>query len=93
MTASMDIGCFDREVQVQFRDVFGRPLCYPMNTTAKRLCSLTGNLTLSPSDLKVIVDGTVGVNGRTVPHTEWCSLENGDKIECGRWIFHFEQEA
>ena len=47
----------------------------------------------SPSDLKVIVDGTVGVNGRTVPHTEWCSLENGDKIECGRWIFHFEQEA
>jgi len=49
MTATMD-----HEVQVQFRDVFGRPLCYPMNTTAARLCSLTGNLTLSPTDLKVI---------------------------------------
>jgi|TARA_Y100001949_G_scaffold165412_1_gene161115 hypothetical protein len=54
MTAPMDIGCFDREVQVQFRDVFGRPLCYPMNTTASRFCTLTGNLTLSPTDLKVI---------------------------------------
>ena len=49
MTATMD-----HEVQVQFRDVFGRPLCYPMNTTAKRLCTLTGNLTLSPTDLQVI---------------------------------------
>ena len=25
-----------------------------MNTTAKRLCTLTGNLTLSPTDLQVI---------------------------------------
>ena len=44
----------DHEVQVQYRDVFGRPLCYPMNATAARFCSLTGNLTLSPTDLKVI---------------------------------------
>ena len=44
----------DHEVQVQYRDVFGRPLCYPMNATAKRFCTLTGNLTLSPSDLNVI---------------------------------------
>ena len=44
----------DHEVQVQYRDVFVRPLCYPMNATAKRFCTLTGNLTLSPSDLNVI---------------------------------------
>jgi hypothetical protein len=50
----MDIGCFDREVQVQFRDVFGRALCYPINVTAKRFASLTGTVTLSPDDLRVI---------------------------------------
>jgi hypothetical protein len=50
----MDLGCFDREVKVQYRDVFGRPLCYPMNPTATRFCTLTGNLTLSTSDLRVI---------------------------------------
>ena len=44
----------DHEVQVQYRDVLGRPLCYPMNATAKRFCTLTGNMTLSPSDLNVI---------------------------------------
>jgi hypothetical protein len=44
----------DHEVQVQYRDVFGRPLCYPMNATAKRFCTLTGNLTLSNTDLTVI---------------------------------------
>ncbi len=44
----------DHEVQVQYRDVFGRPLCYPMNATAQRFCTLTGNMTLSPSDLNVI---------------------------------------
>tara|TARA_B100000678_G_C17808854_1_gene342099 strand:- start:44 stop:433 length:390 start_codon:yes stop_codon:yes gene_type:complete len=46
-----------------------------------------------PNDLKVIVDGTVGINGRTVPHTEWYPLEDGDELECGTWIFRFEQEA
>lgn len=45
-----------------------------------------------PNDLKVIVDGTVGINGRTVPHTEWYPLEDGDELECGTWIFRFEQE-
>ena len=49
MSAPMDI-----EVEVQYRDVFGRPLCYPMNDQAVRFASLTGNLTLSPSDLNVI---------------------------------------
>jgi|TARA_B110001454_G_scaffold12235_1_gene11223 hypothetical protein len=41
-------------VEVQYRDVFGRPLCYPMNPTAARFCTLTGNLTLSTTDLQVI---------------------------------------
>ena len=54
MTAPMDIGCFDLEVQVQYRDVFWGPLCYEINTTAKRFCTLTGNLTLSNTDLTVI---------------------------------------
>ncbi len=45
-----------------------------------------------PNDLKVIVDGTVGINGRTVLHNEWYPLAAGDEVECGTWIFSFEQE-
>ena len=45
----------------------------------------------NPNDLKVIVDGTVGINGRTIPHTEWYPLENGDEVHCASWIFRYEQ--
>ena len=45
----------------------------------------------SPNDLKVIVDGTVGINGRTIPHTEWYPLVSGDEIVCGTWVFRYEQ--
>ena len=44
------------------------------------------------NDLKVIVDGTVKVNGRNVPHTEWLALVDGDELEMGGWAFKFEQE-
>ena len=44
------------------------------------------------NDLKVIVDGTVKVNGRNVAHTEWLALVDGDELELGGWVFKFEQE-
>lgn len=44
------------------------------------------------NDLKVIVDGTVKVNARNVPHTEWLAVRSGDELELGPWLFRFEQE-
>ena len=45
------------------------------------------------NDLKVIVDGTVKVNGRNIPHTEWLALVDGDELELSSWLFKFEQEG
>ena len=45
------------------------------------------------NDLKVIVDGTVKVNGRNIPHTEWVALVDGDELELSSWLFKFEQEG
>jgi hypothetical protein len=45
------------------------------------------------NDLKVIVDGTVKVNGRSIPHTEWLALVDGDELELSSWLFKFEQES
>ena len=45
------------------------------------------------NDLKVIVDGTVKVNGRNIPHTEWVALVDGDALELSSWLFKFEQEG
>ena len=45
------------------------------------------------NDLKVIVDGTVKVNGRNIPHTEWIALVDGDELELSSWLFKFEQEG
>jgi hypothetical protein len=45
------------------------------------------------NDLKVIVDGTVEVNGRPVLHTEWCALENNDELRFGPWLFRFEDDS
>ena len=45
------------------------------------------------NDLKVIVDGTVKVNGRSIPHTEWLALVDGDELELSSWLFKFEQEG
>jgi len=44
------------------------------------------------NDLKVIVDGTVKVNGRNIPHTEWIALVDGDELALSSWLFKFEQE-
>ena len=44
------------------------------------------------NDLKVIVDGTVKVNARNVPHTEWLAVRSGDELELGPWLFRFDQE-
>ncbi len=45
------------------------------------------------NDLKVIVDGTVKVNGRNIPHTEWLALVDGDELALSSWLFKFEQEG
>ena len=45
------------------------------------------------NDLKVIVDGTVKVNGRNIPHTEWIALVDGDELALSSWLFKFEQEG
>ena len=45
------------------------------------------------NDLKVIVDGTVKVNGRSIPHTEWLALVDGDELALSSWLFKFEQEG
>jgi len=45
------------------------------------------------NDLKVIVDGTVKVNGRSIPHTEWLALVDGDELELSSWLFKFKQES
>ena len=42
------------------------------------------------NDLKVIVDGTVKVNGRPVRHTEWYALQDSDELDFGSWLFRFE---
>jgi len=46
-----------------------------------------------PDDMKVIEDGTVWVNGRSVLHSEWYALQNGDEIACGPWLFRFERDG
>ena len=45
------------------------------------------------NDLKVIVDGTVKVNGRSIPHTEWLALVDGDELALSSWLFKFEEEG
>ena len=45
------------------------------------------------NDLKVIVDGTVKVNGRNILHTEWLALADGDELDLGGWVFKFGQEG
>jgi hypothetical protein len=40
------------KLQFKFKEVYGRPLYYPENETARTIVKITGRKTLSESDLK-----------------------------------------
>ena len=43
-------------VEVSIKEVYGNELVYPVNMTAKQLCSLTGKKTLAMHDLATILE-------------------------------------
>lgn len=45
------------------------------------------------NDLKVIVDGTVKVNGVDVRHTAWHALLAGDELDLNSWLFRYEESS
>ncbi len=55
------------KISCMIREVYGRTLIYPIDSTAKMLCLLTGKKSFSVSDIKIITSLGIAIEYVQLP--------------------------